>query len=236
MKKALLFQLLAQDDLPEVLAELLAYADAAGQPALRGAAVHISGQLEDWKKARLRNDVSDERMTEMRNGIRASLLELLESLPEDSGAQKAPARPKGMLESRFKNIVFWFMLAGNAAAFLVLFVLGHGSGTLTPSETMTTCTLLLGPLAAYFSVMFSEVVSRRGDEPVSAAEKNQRVSSKFQWVSMTVLVAYFILVCFLMLYRSQIYFSEFTGWLAALEGGLGVFVAQVVHALFKKAV
>jgi Effector-associated domain 11 len=234
MNKDLLLQLLAQDDLEQALSALLADADQSGQPTLRTALVHLSGQLEDWKKARLRNDLPDTRMTEMRNGIRGSLLELVESLPEETAPSKAPARPKGMLESRFKNIVFWAMLAGNAAAFLVLFVLGEGSGTFTPSETMTTCSLLLSPLAAYFSVMFSEVVAQRSGEVLSEAEKNRRIGSRFQRVSLVVLAAYFFLVCYLMLYRSQISFSEFTGWLAALEGGLGVFVAQVVHALFRK--
>lgn len=234
MKKTLLLQLLAQDELDQTIAALLEYADTAGLPALRGTAVHIAGQLEDWKKARLHNDLPAERMTELRNGVRTALVELVGSLPEDTAPPKTPARPAGMLESRFKTLVFWTMLASNVVVFLFLFVLGEGSGTFTPSETMTTCSLLLSPLAAYFSVMFGEVVARRNGEPLSAAEMNRRVGSRFQWVSFIVMAAYFMLVCFLLVYRSQVSFSEFTGWLAALEGGLGIFVAQVIHALFKK--
>ena len=234
MDKKILLNLLVNDELEQSAALLLEYAEQSGYPELHRAAVQISGRLEDWRKAGVRNDLPPERITEMRNGIRTSLLEQVEQLPDAAPVAKAPARPRGMLESRFKNIIFWFMLLGNLAAFIVLFVLGAGSGTFTPSETMTTCTLILSPLAAYFSVMFSEVLSRRHGEPPPAAELNRRVGSRFQWVSLGILTAYFFLICFLMLYRSQIDFSDFTGWLAALEGGLGIFVAQVVHTLFKK--
>lgn len=234
MKKEDLRQLLIQDELEQAVAQVLEYADRQGLPDLRSAAIIISGRLEEWKKGRLQGDLSSERLTELRNGIRPALLELVESLPDAAAPAARAAHAMGMLETRFKSVVFWAMTLGNIAAFICLFVLGSGSGTFTPAETLTTCSLLLSPLAAYFSVMFSESVARRGGELLSAAEANRRVDRRFQIVSITLLLAYFFLVCFLMLYRSQISFSEFTGWLAALEGGLGIFVAQVVHALFKK--
>ncbi len=231
--KETLRDLIGRDELEETTSQLLAVADRAGLPDLRSEVIIISGRLEEWKKGRLRGDQSDERLTELRNGIRSALLTLAESLPETMAADTKALRLAGMPETRFKAIIFWMMLAGNAAAFVCLFVLGSGSGAFTPSETATTCALLLSPLAAYFSVMFSEVIERRSGEPLSGAVANKRVNSRFQIVSLLVLSAYFFLVCFLMLYRSQVDFSEFTKWLAVLEGGLGIFVAQVVHALFK---
>lgn len=225
--------LLVRDDLEQAAAQLLTYADQAGLPDLRSDAVIVSGRLEEWKKSRVRGDLSSERLTELRNSIRSALLELIDALPEAGAHQPKPGPLTGMPEARFKTIVFWMMLLGNVAAFVCLFVLGSGSGAFTPAETTTTCALLFSPLAAYFSVMFSEVISRRSGEPLSGAEANKRVGRRFQVVSLLVLCAYFFLVCFLMLYRSQVDFSEFTKWLAVLEGGLGIFVAQVVHALFK---
>lgn len=225
--------LIRRDELEQTAAQLLAFADSAGLPDLRSETIILSGRLEEWKKSRLRGDQSDERLTELRNAVRSALLELVESLPDIKAPGKKVQSPKGMPETRFKTIIFWMMLAGNTAAFACLFVLGSGSGTFTPSETATTCALLLSPLAAYFSVMFSEVISRRSGEPLPGAITNKRVNLRFQIVSLLILSAYFFLVCFLMLYRSQVDFSEFTKWLAVLEGGLGIFVAQVVHALFK---
>ena len=233
IKKEDLRDLLVRDELEQAAAQLLAYADHTGRPDLRSETVIVSGRLEEWKKGRVRGDVSADRLTEVRNGIRAALLELVESLPETATAGKTAVRAAGMTETRFKAIIFWMMSLGNVAAFVCLFVLGSGSGTFTPAETLTTCALLLSPLATYFSVMFSEIVERRSGEPLPGAEANKRVGLRFQIVSLAVLTAYFFLVCFLMLYRSQVDFSEFTGWLAVLEGGLGIFVAQVVHALFK---
>ena len=85
MDKKILLNLLTNDELEQSAAQLLEYAEQSGYPELHRAAVQISGRLEDWRKAGVRNDLPPERITEMRNGIRASLLELV--------ARRQSARP-----------------------------------------------------------------------------------------------------------------------------------------------
>ena len=233
MEKTFLNDLLADDDLENAVAALRQLADRTGDSGLQSEMLIQSGRLEDWKKRSQRGDTSPAVLTEMRNGIRSTLVDLVENLAEmpPVSPENQSKQPPGMTESRFKLLLFGMMVLGNVAAFGCLFILGESAGGFTPGEAATTATMLLSVFAAYFSVMLGEFIAQRNDLK-TAVEK--RVNRRFQWISMGIVVSYFIAVCSLINGRANGEFDPFIKWLAVLESGFGIFVGQVIYGLFKK--
>jgi cation transport ATPase len=230
MKKSDLQALIAADELEAVAEALLNWAKQSAAAGLYSNALIEAGRLESLKKSRIRGNEEEKDLTRQRNDIRVALVEMIEKLPETPAAT-ARLQAQGMTESRFKILVFGLMIMGNALAFVCLFVLGEGAGGFTPPEASTTATMLISVFAAYFSVMLGEFIARRN---AAKAVVEERVSRRFLWVSMGVLAAYFLSVCWLILRRPLMEFQSFISWLTMLESGLGLFVGQIVHSLFKK--
>lgn len=230
MKKDDLLLLMATDELEKTANALLDWAKIAAAAELYSDALIEAGRLAALQKSRIRGNVDEQDLTTQRNDVRVVLLEIIQQLPE-TPTETAQLQPRGMTETRFKLLVFVVMILGNIAAFICLFVLGEGAGGFSPPEASTTAAMLLSVCTAYFSVMLGEFIAQR-NEAKKLLEK--RVSRGFLGISLALLTFYFIVVCWLINRRPLMEFQTFINWLTVFESGLGLFVGQIIHSLFKK--
>jgi len=231
MTKPILRQHIANDDLEQVVKDLLAYAEQHQLPELRSDALIQSGRLEECKKLARRGGTSQEVTVQTRNAIRADLLEIVENLPDTPPLPGKPPKQPGMSERQFKLLVFVLMALGKA--FIILFMLFQWeTGGFSPDEAFSAISLLLPVFTAYLSVMLGEYVARRDDVAPGAGK---RISRTFQWIAFVALPLYFLLLYSLVAARARgsLEFKAFTVWLTLVESGFGVYVGQIVYALFK---
>lgn len=221
--------MLADDLLEETIAQILAETERPGLEEWRSEAIILSGRLEEWKREKRLGGTPPDQLTTTRNGLRATFLELVENLPDSPPAPGQ--KPGGMAESRFKWLVFLLMLAGNGAALTCLYVFGDIAGGFSKPEVATTVTMLLSVMTAYFSVMLGEFFANKNQFKKGAGP---RVNARFLQISILILLAYFVVVCFLILRRPMMEFNGFINWLTVLESGFGIYVGKVISVLFRK--
>ncbi len=245
MKKSDLHALLAADEIQPCLALLGQAAQTLQHNGLQQEVVLLTSQYENYLKDERSGAVSRDDLLQTRNQLIKTLLSLADSLPEDlslpaAGTKTRATKLPGIAEDRFKRQIFFFMLA--AKCWIVFWVIFHrDNGGFTNGETLATIALLLPAFTAYTSVMFGDFLQRR-DESTQPATAIKLVSRTVQTVAYFAFPAYILSLHWIVGAKAAGSFADdpkanyesMTAWIAIVESMFGVYVGQIVTALFKK--
>lgn len=246
MKKSDVLALVAADDISPALEVAQESATLLERPDLQQDLVLLRSQWENLEKEEQSGTISWDTLLQNRNRVKRSLLGLLEGLPEQlpvtrdvAGHARPMTAPPGVPESRFKKQVFFFMLA--AKCWIIYWVLFHkGAGGFTSGEAMATISLLLPAFTAYTTVMLGDFIKNR-HKPALPAAFAPRVGRSLSWITWIAFPVYVLILHTIigekaagtLADNAQANYESMTGWLAVAESAFGVYVGQIIHAVFK---
>lgn len=246
MRKSDLLALIAADDMRQALEVGLAITDILGKPDLHQSMVLISSQWEGLEKEEQSGTISWDTLLQNRNRVKRSLLSLLDELPEQlpviqdvAGHSKAMATKSGVEEHRFKKQVFFFMLLSKC--WIIYWILFHkSSGGFSSGEAMATISLLLPAFTAYTTVMVTNFIKNR-NKPNLPAAFAPRVSSTLNLITWVVFPIYILTLHWIIGEKAsgmladnpKANYESMTNWLAIVESAFGIYVGQIIHAVFK---
>lgn len=246
MKKSDLLSLIASDDMRPALEVGEESASLIGNSDLQKDMVLLRSQWENLEKEEQSGTIAWDVLLQNRNKVKRSLLSLLDSLPEQlpvtrdvAGHARALTAKPGVPESRFKKQVFFFMLA--AKCWIIFWILFHKSvGGFTSGESMATISLLLPAFTAYTTVMLGDFIKNR-NKPTLPAAFEPRVSSMLSMVTWIIFPIYVLALHWIIGEKAagtladspQANYENMTGWLAVAESAFGIYVGQIIHAVFK---
>lgn len=228
-------QLLAADQTSEAIDYLLAVelADKDNTTDFRNVIVLQSGRYQNYRRLIRENTEDFADLVRIRNSVNLALLEILEELPDDYPlpAVVEEKKPSGVSENRLKNRLLWLVAIAKLIVIGFAFTLWE-SGTFTNAQFVATVTLLLPIFVTYLSLMVKDQTQRM--EAIEHPDK--RVTKRFERMTYLLIIGYMLALLFIINLRGPgtISFEMMNGMLAAVESGLGVYVTQVVFAIFKK--
>lgn len=225
--------LLAADEPEETVRYLLATTKTEELEHLRQDVLLQSAQLGQWRKLRHANTESFDELVRIRNKASLALLDLVDELPEELPVPELPAeeQPQGVSENRLKDRLFWLLLIAKLVVVVFTFTLWE-SGSFTNEQFMATVGLLVPVFVTYLALIFKDKVDRRH----AITHPDKHVTKGFERTTYLLVFVYAIALLFVINLRGPgvISFNQMNGLLALVESGLGVYVGQVVFALFKR--
>ncbi|MEO6038217.1 MAG: hypothetical protein ABIQ93_07390 [Saprospiraceae bacterium] len=245
MNKTDLLALIAADEMRPALEVTRESATLLEKPELQQDLVLLTSQWENLEKEEQSGTISWDTLLQNRNRVKRSLLTLLADLPAQlpvtrnlSGQTKPLAVKPGVPESRFQKQVFFFMLT--AKCWIIGWILLHKStGGFSSGEAMATISLLLPAFTAYTTVMLGNFIKNR-NKPNLPAAFAPRVSSTLPLITWIVFPIYVLALHWIIGAKAagtladnpQANYESMTGWLAVVESAFGIYVGQIIHAVF----
>jgi hypothetical protein len=245
-------RLVAQGAVEEAIQHLLSVTQSNPTGGLHKQAILLSSKQEQYERDQRLGTQDYDDLARTRINIEKALLDLGDELPDQTAGgdgQKTakPKRPRGIRERTLKSHILWIMLVVKIIVILYL-VTQWEAGGFTNDQFIGTLSLLVPVFATYTGLMFKDSVQHRYADAIIV--KEPRVSRRFQWTAYLVLAAYLIaLIVVIRLhplgilssgetdtayYSNSESYQRMTGLLALVESALGVYVGQIVFALFKK--
>lgn len=228
-------KLVAQNKLGELFPAFASHLEQLeGQSELYNKLLLQQARFNQFKEDERTGIVDYEDLARHRLAVSHALLHLIAQLPEPSEAlQTIPAQKKGVKEYRLKRQIFIALLV--VKVFIVAYIMNlWQAGTFPLMEFLTLTGLIVPLFASYLAAIFKDITQRRHvDSPLD----KRLVSRSFQWSALLLLFLYLVVLLVVIdLYgRGDLTeFTQLTTLIAAVEGGLGVYLGQIVFTLFKK--
>lgn len=232
--------LIANDDIEKSIALLLRATETETLEDINQEIILQSANYEAYKKQSRTGTIAEAELNRIRNTITVTLLNILQDLPDMEVTQemladdnKDPtAKLSGISERNFKKHIFIMMLGVKIIVVIFLFTLWE-SGGFTIEQFLGTCGLLIPVFTTYSTLMFKDIIQQRH---VEQNGYERQVSRNFQWMTYFLLITYLVVLLVVIGLRPQgvIDFKQLNTMLILVESALGVYVGQIVYALFKK--
>lgn len=224
---------LADDDLNAVLEGLILINKQHESPSYADDLTLLNARWKGWKEQYHDGTADFDKLNISKTQIRKAALALINQLPSGANSQSVP-KPQGILESRFKKQLFWFMLI--AKLFIIAFIWFHQStGGFNKYEALASTGLLLPVFTAYITAMINDAI---GDKYVDTLRQVQKryLKRNLQVLAYTMIPLY---ILFLVLIinakpRGTIDFEQMNSLLALVESGFGVYVGKIIFSVFGK--
>jgi len=159
-----------------------------------------------------------------------NLLNWTGRLPDQAGGGRRGRKPLRL--SAFKMRVFVALCVTKLIVLVYLFY-QYQTGGYSMTELQSTAALLAPALAAYLSVILADYIRQSSGK---RAPTTEYVAGPLVTISWFLFPVYAIAL--LLLIRAKpagvISFGAMSLWLGLVESGLGGYIGQIVHALFKK--
>jgi len=210
--------------------------------------VLLRSQWESLEKEMQSGTIAWDTLLQGRNRVKVALLEMLNEFPEQlpvtrdvSGHARAQAPKPGVEEGRFKRQVFIFMLLSKC--WILYWIWLHKStGGFSSGEATATMSLLLPAFTAYTTVMLSDLIKNR-NRPFIPAVFLPRVSSTLYWATWLVMGIYVFAIHWLIGEKAaglladnpKANYDSLTAWLGIVESAFGIYVWQIIAAIFKRS-
>jgi len=245
MKKSDILTLLAADEIRPALDLLSAGAKLLDNNDLQQELVLLYSQYENLQRDKRANTIGQDELRRTRNQLKQALISLTsDAFPDEiptgpPTAEAAPAKQSGLSETAFKRQIFFFMLATKIA--VIGWVLFHkSSGGFTSGEALATISLLLPAFTAYTSIMLGDFLKKR-HRPALPGTLEPSVGSTVRLAAWVVFPVYLLALLWIIGAKAegsladepQANYENMTAWLAIIESAFGVYVGQIVHAVFK---
>ncbi len=246
MKKSDLFALVAADEMRPALDVTQEIVKLLEKSELQQDVVLLRSQWENLEKEEQMGTISWETLLQNRNRVKRALLNLFDGLPDqfpvtrDASGSARPMTPQsGVKEGSFKLQVFVFMLL--AKCWIIYWILLHKSaGGFSSEEAKATILLLLPAFTAYITLMLNDFIKNRNKPtlPAAFAPRVSRTLSMVTWIVFPIYVV--VLHCIIgekahgaLADTSKVNFENMASWLAIAESAFGIYVGQIIHAIFK---
>lgn len=250
LTKNALKSLVSESKTEETFSALKTYPKKLDLPAIEKELILQSAKWAEYELDKMRGSVSYENLSQRLVQIQSSLLDIIEKLPDEITVQAAlhQVKPKefnpsqlGIPEDKFKNQVFILMIITKVIVFGWIYF-HYQTGGFIIGEAQATAAILLPVFAAYFSAMMDEKIRNRyvSDKLVIKKERYIRNSLRYITYALFPLYTYFLIVIIgwkaqgLLAVKPEESLEQMNSLLALVETGLGVYIGQVVFALFKK--
>lgn len=227
-------QLLAADEAETAMEYLLVASKDEELADYRTEIILQSAQLAHFHKIRRENTEDYADLVRTRNKVNLALLNISENLPKEI---VLPVLPKKKLakdqtsEAKFKDRLFGLLAIAKLFIIIFLFTLWE-SGTFTNDQFVATVGLLVPIFVTYLSLMMKEKVAEK-DELLTTKKQVKKSFARMAYG----LILFYVGALFLVINLRDpgvISFPQMNGLLALIESGLGVYVSQVIFAVFKK--
>ena len=140
-----------------------------------------------------------------------------------------------MKESSLKKQILVFMLI--AKFITVCYILFHWqTGGFSMTETLATITLILPLFTVYITLMIKDAV-KNPYKTTEVKEQEKRIKGSFRTLTYIVLPIYLLLILYLISLKPRpnaFTFENLQTAVAAVESGFGIYIAQIIFAVFKK--
>jgi hypothetical protein len=235
--KQSLRKLIAENDLAHFFPLFLTYTETAGLDELYNKVLLQQARNQQLSNDQVSGVVDYDDLARNRIAITQALLNLVDQLsaPEAPGADRKTTKTKGVKEQVLKRQIFFALMV------VKVYLLGYvlmlwQAGTFPLMEFLTLVGIIVPLFATYLTVIFRDIAQHRYvDSPL----ENRLVRRSFQWSALLILVLYVIaLQTVIDLYGQGDLqeFSQLTASITAVEGGLGVYLGQMIFSLFKKEI
>lgn len=226
-------QLIADNQTEEALRALLQSTEAEALLNFHNEGVALAARYNQYKEDRNLGTVDYDDLARTKIKINLALLDLAGKLPADVAEQASKKKP-GIRESTLKRQVLRIMVASKVLVLGFLFILWDAGG-FTDDQFIGTATLLVPLFTAYTVLMVRDAAKHRfvGIDP---AEAEMLVTHRFKWTAYFALIGY-TLAIWMVLYLKPpgiLDYKQMSGMLTLVETGIGVYVGEIVFALFKK--
>ena len=231
--KTQLRRLVAGNYLQEATEKLLKATKGDEYGDFRSRVVHVSGQLNQYIDLDIDNTEDYDTVARQRNKVSLSLLELIDTLPDEAALKAGKVKPPGVSEAKLKKRLFWFLIIGKILVlFYAFFLLDTGSG-FTSDDMLTTVGVLIPMFGVFLAIMLQDTTKHRR----ILKPGDIRLTSDFARKAYFVVVVYPLLLVFLLFLRAVGKIptpAAFTIILGLAESGWGAYVGKVVFGLFKE--
>ena len=166
--------------------------------------------------------------------INLALLDLTAKLPSEESVQQLKKKA-GIRESTLKRYVLRIMVASKVLILGFLFILWDAGG-FTDDQFIGTATLLVPLFTAYTVLMVRDATKYRyvGIQPETT---ELLVTRRFKWMAYFTLIGYTLAIALVLYLKPPgiLDYKQMSGMLTLVETGIGVYVGEIVFALFKKS-
>ncbi len=229
-------RLIATANLEEALKVYLESTTAEAYLNLHNKAVTLMADFQKFKQDSQLNTVDYDDLARTRNGINTALLSLADQLPTSEQVEETEAQKKrpGIRESRLKRIVLRFMIISKVFVLGLLFVLWD-SGGFTVDQLIGTASLLI-PLFTAYTVLMVRDSARHRYVNLQPKITEMLVTHHFKNMVYFWLLVYTFAIGLVLILKpaGALDYKQMSATLTLVEIGIGVYVGEIVFALFKK--
>lgn len=235
--------MIADNQLPEALAELMGFTQQLGLTKLYNQLVLQSAKLQQYQTESRQGNVDYADLTRTRVNISLALLDLVDQLPNASEVSK-PQALRGLPEWRFKRQLTVWLLLGKLLLFLYIFTIWQ-SGGLTFDGFLGTIGIVFPIFATYLSTAYLDLLKNRHEH---SSNQHLRINRSIQWTAYGIFTLYYLAIA-TVLYLNTIgeipdpgkggevgipTYKNLYALLTLTESIIGVYIGQLIFTLFKK--
>jgi len=135
-------------------------------------------------------------------------------------------------EQKLKKRIFWFMLISKII--VVLFITFHwATGGFSKTEAFAAIMTILPLFTVYTTVMVKDYTKNRYHEQ---SVEDKKMTSTFSAFTYFIFPAYLLIILYVITLKpkGEMAFTDLQTTTAIIETAFGVYIGQIVFALFKK--
>ncbi|MCG8327671.1 MAG: hypothetical protein MI974_08300 [Chitinophagales bacterium] len=227
-------QLIANNQTEEALQALLNATEGEALLNFHNEGVVLAARFNQYEEDRRLGIADYDDLARTQIKINLALLDLAGKLPSAETVQQSKKKP-GIRESKLKRYVLRFMVASKVLILGFLFILWDAGG-FTDDQFIGTATLLVPLFTAYTVLMVRDTAKYRyvGIAPETA---EMLVTHRFKWMAYFTLLGYTLAIALVLYLKPPgiLDYKQMSGMLTLVETGIGVYVGEIVFALFKKS-
>ncbi|NRB53739.1 MAG: hypothetical protein HRU41_39170 [Saprospiraceae bacterium] len=227
-------RLIAMADLEQALQHYLKATEPEALLNLHNQAVGLMAQFKQFKQDSQLNVVDYDDLARTRNRINMTLLALTDELPSEEVLLEAEKKKPGIRESRLKRIVLRFMIISKVFVLGLLLFLWD-TGGFSVDQFIGTASLLIPLFTAYTVLMVRDSAKNRYVH-IQSQETEMLVTHHFKNMVYFWMFVYTFAISLVLILKpaGALAYNQMSATLTLVEIGIGVYVGEVVFALFKK--
>ena len=233
-KKQEIKRLISKDSLEKALQTFLEETSGEAMVGLHNEAVALTGVFNKYQKDNRLGVENYDDLVRTKTKISLALLDLVDKVPALNGSENKNTKKAGIRESKLKRNVGRLLVAGKIVSVGFLLILWD-SGGFTVDQFVGTLTLLI-PLFTVYTVITLRDSTKFRYVDISPESTELLVTHRFKWSAYFWLIGYALAIIFVLYLKPSgaIDYKQMSVLLTIVEVGMGVYVGEIVFALFKK--